>query len=478
MPIINFAGLASGLDTEAIIAATLAAKRAQIISPLNKKIEQNTQQNNALNALNQKLLSLYSDLKTQTTAISGGIDKKVTVSDPVAVTATTNSTYTPVMSASFEINQLATTGGIAFTNRYPDIDTPLFPGLSGTSDITLLLGAAQDPITVTVDNTTTLSELNDLIATASSGKIQGSIVNVNTASSPSYAFMINTTVEGTDNGSLAIDIPLDIAATGNLTYNPSDTSLQAKDAILTLPGIGIVTRSSNTINDLFPGITLELKQTTTSPVTLSTAHDVSRAKELVQALVNKVNEIITFSSQYSNITTGKNDDGETTLSFGALSRTRVDEQVVSAIKFAFSSIHSDVPDSSVNILADLGITTKRDGTFEFNFSDFDSAFARDIDASFALVQTFVDSLGSAGSVLDEYSKSTGSILTSINSGNNLNKSLQERIDRLEQTLGDHENSMRMMFARLEVTMARLNSSSQSLSAIISSLTVTSYNNNN
>ena len=468
MASINFSGLVSGLDTEAIISATISAKRMQLINPLNKKIDQNSQQNNALNALNERILTLFNEMKNKISAVYGGIDKKVNISDPTAMNVTATS-QAPVMNMSLEVNQLATSGGIAFTSRYADYSEPMFPTLSGTSDITFLLGAAVEPITVTVDDTTTLVDLNDLVTEASSGKIHGAIINVGTSSAPSYAFMVTTSSEGTELGSLDVVIPSEIAATNNLEYNPLDDTLKAKDAILTIAGIGTVIKSSNTISDLFPGVTIELQQTTTDPVTLSTTPDMQSTQDLVKGIVDKINDMILFSQQYSTMLTGTDANGESTLAFGALAQTRIDEQLISSIKSALSGVRSGATDSSVNILADLGITTKRDGTLEFKPSDFTDAFKADGEAGFMLIQNLIDKLGETGSVLDEYSKTTGIIAASVKSTESTIQSLQDSIAKWELLLENQETSMRMMFTRLESTMARLNSNSQALTSLFSTL---------
>ena len=59
---VSFSGMASGIDTDALIEATLDAKRSQRIKPLEDKISEAEDESSAINTLKEKLLSLKSEL--------------------------------------------------------------------------------------------------------------------------------------------------------------------------------------------------------------------------------------------------------------------------------------------------------------------------------------------------------------------------------------------------------------------------------
>jgi flagellar hook-associated protein 2 len=75
-------------------------------------------------------------------------------------------------------------------------------------------------------------------------------------------------------------------------YVPAKSLSQAGDAVISLDGID-VRRGTNTIDDLIPGVTLNVKAPSDSPIELSVKHDVEGIKKQIQALVGSYNQIIT-----------------------------------------------------------------------------------------------------------------------------------------------------------------------------------------
>jgi flagellar hook-associated protein 2 len=75
-------------------------------------------------------------------------------------------------------------------------------------------------------------------------------------------------------------------------YVPANALSEAGDALVSMDGID-VKRSTNTIDDLIPGVTLTLKAPSTGPVRLSVTHDVEGIKKQIVNLVGAYNGIIT-----------------------------------------------------------------------------------------------------------------------------------------------------------------------------------------
>jgi flagellar hook-associated protein 2 len=75
-------------------------------------------------------------------------------------------------------------------------------------------------------------------------------------------------------------------------YRPAHPLEEAGDAELTLDGIK-VTRPTNMIDDLMPGVTLSLKAPTSEPVEMSIARDVEGIKEQILTLIGTYNRFIT-----------------------------------------------------------------------------------------------------------------------------------------------------------------------------------------
>lgn len=74
-------------------------------------------------------------------------------------------------------------------------------------------------------------------------------------------------------------------------YKPKSPIDTARDAIIRMDGIE-VTRSSNTVSDLLPGVTLDLRQASDKPVKLSIKPDREAAKEGIIELVGNYNRLM------------------------------------------------------------------------------------------------------------------------------------------------------------------------------------------
>ena len=79
---INFSGLASGIDTAALIQASSDATRAARVTPSQKRVTELEETNAAADELSNKLDLLKASLKGFTTLNGGGVSKTATSSTP------------------------------------------------------------------------------------------------------------------------------------------------------------------------------------------------------------------------------------------------------------------------------------------------------------------------------------------------------------------------------------------------------------
>jgi flagellar hook-associated protein 2 len=75
-------------------------------------------------------------------------------------------------------------------------------------------------------------------------------------------------------------------------YIPGKALSQAGDAVISMDGID-VRRGTNAIDDLIPGVTLNVKAPSDSPVELTVRHDAEGIKKQIQGLIGSYNQIIT-----------------------------------------------------------------------------------------------------------------------------------------------------------------------------------------
>ena len=165
---------------------------------------------------------------------------------------------------------------------------------------------------------------------------------------------------------------LQITATAPLgvfdTTDRSNETLSALDAVLTVNGVA-VTRSTNRINDLLPGLTLTLSATTGSSVTVSARENAQLAELELRAFVEGLNNI--RSSLRNAAKRGIN---------GASSGPLAADPAIISLSRGFSALTTTplegFGDEPV-YLSNLGVRTQRDGTLSVDSDVFQAAMARD-----------------------------------------------------------------------------------------------------
>ncbi|MCC6933876.1 MAG: flagellar filament capping protein FliD [Deltaproteobacteria bacterium] len=462
---VSFSGLASGIDTEALIQATLDARRIQQ-QPMKNTKAFNDQETTAFQEFNTKLLSLSSNLLGYTTAFGGGVTKSVSSSNSDAITATA-AAGAPTTSTQITVNQLAKSALLSFGDYFSDYDTPIASALSeaGAMKLTIGQGDNAETFSIDIDKTTSLTGLVDKINNSADGKLRASTINVGTETNPKYILMVNGTASGSEKGLLNVEVSNNITDLG--LFN-QQTMEQAQDAQLYIAGIGQITRPSNEIKDLVPGLSLELKQVTAAPVLLTVSSDADKTAKKFGGIIAQLNEIIKYSKDNNKVQRIE-ENGKVANVFSALAKSRVDDNFVRAIQSVFTETHSDVNGSKISVLADLGITTNRDGTYNFDETKFSGGFKDDPVAAQALIQKIADKLASTKGVVAEYTRFDGQIKLAIKANDTENESINKRIERMEELLTRQTESMKLLYARLEENMAKLQSNASSLTSMLSSL---------
>lgn len=477
MPTINFSGLASGIDTNALIDATSEAARLTRVTPNENKVSELEDSNSALEELKSKLRDFRDMIRDFSSIYSGGIVKTATSTDEtiltaVATSSANNGTYTVT------VNQLAKNATYSFkstsqtyTSSSDAIDSGINNG-AGESERTVTVqvgtGSNQETVDIVLTDATTLdqfvSEFN-----SESTKAVASVVNVGTSSSPDYRVIIVSNYEGTEKGTVSVTVGTEITGGGTACWDNNSVS-QAEDAEFSISGIGAgagdtITRSSNTFSDVLPGITMTLRATGES--TLQIGDDAEATSAKVQEWVTAYNEIVKYLAENNTVT--REEDGEQiTNVFAPLAKTSTDEGVLTAIRSAMTGA-SYADGDAIRIFADLGITTERDGTLKFDTDVFESAVANEPNSVRQILQNFGDAAGRTGGSIDQYVRFNGLLDLSINSNKELIDSLNDRIAQAEAQIAREEENMRARFARLESLMSQLQNQQAALTSALAGL---------
>ncbi len=489
MPTINFAGIASGIDSNSLIDAISKSTRAARVTPNETKATELTETNSVFEDLKTKLLKLQ-DLTYNFSTLGGGIlSKLATSSDETTLTASASSSAT---NGSYEVtvSSKAKNHTYSFDQAFAGTSDSFgtFTGSSPNDDLTFVIGEGsfEKTITLTLDSGATLSSVvaafNAKVDELAPGYATASVINVGTSAVPSYRMVVNTNNQGTEKGSIT-----SVTTGGNLLVSTASSSESvATNAIFEMTGVtGTITRSSNAISDVIAGLTFNI-QSSSGTATITVEDDVAKTQATIQEFVDTYNEIVLFINENNEIR--REEDGEDVQNiFSPLSKSRTDDNFLTTFRNAMSLSRNQNVTNNVNIavntLADLGFQTNRDGTIEFITDDIiQPSFKKAMAADSSLVNSILTRLGdlvgttagipsllNGGGVIAQYVRANGLIDTSVTGNKTLITNLNDRIAQAEALIARQEEQLRARFARLESLTGKLQGQQQALTSALAGL---------
>ena len=234
-------------------------------------------------------------------------------------------------------------------------------GLSGTIDI--------KGTSITVDNTDTLLELRDKINAANTGDtatgVTASIVSI---SDNEHVLSLTADETGAGSAITAADSSGTVFETLGVVDNfgaivnelqPANNAQISVDGLDQITGVSIIERPSNTIDDVFDGLTLSLfKAEPGTTINLDVENDLNQVKSSVIDFVDSYNELRTFINTQAQSEI-QNEDGEITE--GLLAGSRALSDIRSSLSSAISSsVNGSNP--TFSSLAEIGITIQSAGS--------------------------------------------------------------------------------------------------------------------
>ena len=351
----------SGLNITQIVDSLVEAEQVPQENQIQSKIDA---KNTAISAIGE-IKSALSKLSTSLTTLTGNTSLKVK-STSSAVSATISDPSTAV-----EINSSITVTTLAKGQTLAFEDYALNTSLVGAGTLLLERGdwssgsfvasATVQSKSLTVLATDTLESLKDKINALDYG-VTASVLGagddtytlvLKSQDGKSNALRITATESPSGSGLSAID---------NSTTNSSKQKLAGTDATFTVDGISL-TRSSNTISDLFTGYTVNLLASTTvngsdTPANLTGSVDKDAATTNLQSFVTAVNTARTLLNE-------KTFRGSSTQDAGDLSDDPVIKSIQNQLKTLTSSQLSGFGANGV-YLSNLGVRTEKDGLLSLN----------------------------------------------------------------------------------------------------------------
>jgi len=462
MAITSSLGIGSGMDINAIVSQLVQVEGQPAYGSIERK---ESAANDRLSALG-RLKSSLSDFRTATGKLNelGSFSAhKVSSANEDVLTATAD-LGAATGSYSMEVQQLAEAHKL--TSK----------GYSGYSDIVgsgaLTLSVGGNDFSVTLDATNnTLQGVRDAINQAGDNTgVNASIINVDDGVGGTVSKLVLTSKETGTANNISITAVEDPAVPGlsSLVYDPAGTGVtnlteqnEAQDAKVFVDG-QLATRSSNSIDDIIQGVTLDLKTAEIGGVfNLDVTLDEESIKEVAEGFVSAYNGLMSIVKDLGKFDAEGEGSGAL---IGDSTLRNVQTQIRQAVSDTVSSATTDY-----DSLATIGITMDRDGVMSLNSTDFSNALKSNINA---VSDVFSSSDGVAARLdtrLDQYLNSGGTFDLQTKSLNKQLSKLSDERDTVALRLDNLERTLMKQFIAMDVTVGRFQSTGAYLASQLANL---------
>jgi flagellar hook-associated protein 2 len=444
---IQFGGLASGLDTKALIDGLVGAERSSFITPLTNQKTRYQAQQGLLTTVSSTLASLKSS--TQALSLSTDFNKRtVSSSDTTVLTAAVDSSaQSGVYNVS--VSSLAKAKSLQSSTSYSSTTATI-----GTGTLSITVGSTATSVTIDATNNT-LAGLKDAINN-SGAAVTASIVNVSSGSTPQYSLV----VQGKNTG-IANDVTIASSlAGGSDPFTGGGTVVQAAaDAQFSVNGLSL-SRSSNTISDAIPGVTLSLLKDGGASSSVTVASDTATIKSNIKKFVDAYNAVAKIASDQFSLdpTTGRQ---------GALAGESVMRSVVSRLRSALAVAGAN--DTGPRTLSDIGISFQRDGSLAVDDAKLSSALESNLTAVSKLFLSAQDGIGKRiPKAVDSFiATGIGSLSSRVDGLGKAITDIDTKIASEEKRIATYQQNLTDQFSSLEKLVSGLQTQSQYLTGLTS-----------
>jgi len=445
-PSFTAGGLSSGLDTNTIIDGLVSLEQ----QPLTLLQKQQAAYQSQISTMGS-IASQLSALQTAAKALgSGGALAVSTTSSNTSFRATTGAgaaagsyqvqvtglaTAAKARSTGFASTDTVKAGSLDITVdgvHYPTDPTNPIAWQDGASlaDVMAVIQASGAPVSATILNDGQKSYLS--LTKLSTGFTVGT--------DPKQALVVTETSTGSQGHALGVAALPDPAS----LLDPPAT-LDPTNATFTLDGLAF-TRSTNTVSDALPGVTLSLSSTGAAEG-LNLANDVSGTQQRLQTYVNAYNAVIQIVQRELSPTA--NTDRTQTLAGNATVRSL--QQMLQGLG------SQQVPGlGTVRTLADLGVKTNRDGTLTLDATTLSAAVTRSpssVNALFSTASTGLSAVVSAA--VDQYVLPSNGMLSLAQSGlQGRVKQMGDQATTLQSRLDAYKATLQAQFAAMETVVSQ------------------------
>jgi flagellar hook-associated protein 2 len=443
---ISFSGLASGLDTTAIITALTASAKIPM--------SQIQTQQATLTSKSKKITDIKTDLTSMQTAAKAldtktkALGNKVSTSDEKVLKATAKG-GSSMGTFKIDVKSLAQPER-TYSNAFTSDDEA---NAAGAGTLSIKLGTG-DAIDVAIDTADTLATIATKINKSGAGVSAGVFHD-----GEKFRLQITGTKSGSAN---AIEFTESQGLSLGLT-DAANEKQTATDAEVEVDGFTIKS-STNDVNGAVPGVTLNLVEKGVATVKVDRDSDGMKTK--IDAFMKSYNDVMrTLNTEFSST-------GTTKKAADSLSG----DSTLRALQTSMRSIASKVisnGDSAYTTLASIGITTARDGQLTMDTTKYNAAVSADYEGVSTLLAGRTEGTGVMANFtegIEKYVSSDGTLSAKVKSYTTQSANYTKQIAGMQTRLDKYTETLNAQYSALEQTMSSLKSQGSSLSAMLSSST--------
>ncbi len=443
MPTISFSnGLASGIDTRAIVDALVAVEGRPILL-LEARAARRAAEVAAIEALASLLLSVEIEAERLERGDAFEAFAVRSSDDEVAVGA--------ARAGAAPGAYTLTVGAVARAEVFASQGYASEDAVVGTGSIVIAVGSAP-AVTVAIDaEHASLSGLRDAI-NASDADVTASLVNTGVEGAP-VRLLLTAKATGAAN---TIAVTPALSGGGEPVF---ETTVAAADAKVTLGSGAVggspvtVTSATNAFEGLIEGVTLTVRSASDTPVTIEVAADDAATIAAVRAFVDRANAALGFIAAQSAF---DGDRGSRPALLGDAALLRVEAALRRAVSEPVAT------PGGARSLASAGVTMGADGRLSLDEARFSAALESDRGAVRDLFARFGADLSRA---LAAFTDAVGGTLAGRErAASRQIEALDEQIERIEARVERRRRLLEARFEAVERAIASLQGQGAFLSA--------------
>ncbi|YCH23272.1 flagellar filament capping protein FliD [Pseudomonas sp. D1-3] len=458
-------GINSGLPIGDLVKAMVDAEKAPKEAQLARLSSSTTTKLSGLGQLNSALGEFQTALKDLNSATL--FEKRTaTSSNTSALTATAGKTAS-AGSYQIEVQSLASASKVA---------TKALEGTfkSGSSDevLSVKLGDSGTAVDVKITAGSDLASIRDQLNTALKGKgVTVSTINDPASGKSRLVFSGSETGAGKDvivsgSGDLAA---LNVDGRNKLATGDDSAAgfiVQAANAKFSIDGLAL-TSPTNTVKGAIADVNFDLLAATEKPLTLKVGEDNAGVKAGIKKFVDAYNKLINTTNDLTRVT--KVGEDGTPLVGGLVG----DSTVRNLLGGVRNELVNPAGGNGVKVLADLGITTQKDGTLKIEDTKLDAALKNNFDAvgSFFLgdsglakrLDGQVSAYSQTGGILSQRMQALESTRSDIKKQT---EELTLRVDSMQKRLLAQFNAMDSLVGQLNGTSSQLQNTLSNLPGVV------------